>query len=107
MEDFDYSLLPPKRFQIMNYSERNFIRIGRNHLDYFIKELGLKSTDNVLEIGSGNGRIASALTGYLNDGSYIGVDIMKPFIKWCHNAYCKYDRFSFKHINVHNKFYNK
>jgi tRNA A58 N-methylase Trm61 len=81
MDDFDRNLLPPKKFQIINYSENNFKAIGRNHLDYFVKELGLKPTDNVLEIGSGNGRIASSLTSYLESGSYIGVDIMKPFIK--------------------------
>jgi ubiquinone/menaquinone biosynthesis C-methylase UbiE len=107
MDDFDRNLLPPKKFQIMNYSENNFKAIGRNHLDYFVKELGLKPTDNLLEIGSGNGRIASSLTSYLESGSYIGVDIMKPFIKWCQEAYSNYDRFSFKHINIYNKFYNK
>jgi hypothetical protein len=45
MDDFDRNLLPPKKFQIMNYSENNFKAIGRNHLDYFVKELGLKPTD--------------------------------------------------------------
>jgi ubiquinone/menaquinone biosynthesis C-methylase UbiE len=107
MDEFDRNLFPPKRFQIMNYTENNFTAIGRNHFDYFVKELGLKPTDDVLEIGSGNGRIASSLTSYLESGSYIGVDIMKPFIKWCQKAYSNYDRFSFKHINIYNKFYNK
>lgn len=107
MDDFDRNLFPPKQFQIMNYSEKNFTAIGRSHLDYFIKVLGLKPSDNVLEIGSGNGRIASSLTSYLENGSYIGVDIMKPFIKWCQEAYRDYDRFTFKHINIYNKYYNK
>ena len=107
MDAFDRKLLPPKQFQIMNYSESNFVAIGRNHLDYFVKELGLKPTDSVLEIGSGNGRIASSLTGYLDKGSYVGVDIMKSFVKWCQKAYQDYDRFTFEHINVFNKFYNR
>ena len=107
MTDIDHNLFPPKQFQIMNYSEHSFVAIGINHLNFFVQELGLKPSANILEIGSGNGRIARPLTGYLKEGSYVGVDIMKPFIKWCQDAYREYDRFTFKHINIYNKFYNK
>lgn len=105
--DISNELLPPERFQIMNYSESRFKAIGKIHLDYFIGKLGIKPDADVLEIGSGNGRIASTLTTYLNDGTYIGVDIMKPFVKWCNSAYRKYPNFNFKHINVFNQKYNR
>lgn len=107
MIQFDRKLLPPETFQIMNYSEANFTAIGKNHLDYFISKGGLKPTDSVLEIGSGNGRIASALAGYLTSGNYVGLDIMKSFVKWCQETYKGYNNFSFRHINVFNKAYNR
>ncbi|WP_167854913.1 class I SAM-dependent methyltransferase [Mangrovimicrobium sediminis] len=106
MREFDRDLLPPEQFQIMRYSERAFQAVGRNHANYFINELGLKPTDHVLEIGSGNGRIASALAGYLEGGSYTGAEIMEPFVEWCQTTYRHYPNFTFQHIDVYNKHYN-
>jgi SAM-dependent methyltransferase len=100
-------LFPPEEFQIMNYSEKNFVNIGHNHLRFFINNLNLKPDADVLEIGSGNGRIASALTTYLSDGTYWGLEIMKPFVDWCSKAYQNYPNFRFQHIDVFNLYYNK
>nr|WP_136251959.1 class I SAM-dependent methyltransferase [Ningiella ruwaisensis] len=107
MLEFDKSLLPPPQFQIMKYTARNFISIGRQHLEAFINEAGLTPESHVLEIGAGNGRIASAVVPFLRNGSYTGVDIMKPFIKWLKSTYHKYPNARFEHINVFNKAYNK
>jgi SAM-dependent methyltransferase len=103
----DRELLPPEQFQIMNYSEQNFVRIGHQHLKFFVDRLGLRPDSDVLEIGSGNGRIASALTTYLTEGTYTGVEIMKPFVAWCTRAYRGYPNFRFEHIDVFNLQYNK
>jgi len=103
----DRELLPPEQFQIMNYSEQNFVRIGHQHLKFFVDRLGLRPDGDVLEIGSGNGRIASALTTHLTEGTYTGVEIMKSFVKWCTRAYRGYPNFRFEHIDVFNRQYNK
>ena len=102
----DPALIPPKPFQFMQHTEANFAAIGNQHLRAFRREAGLRPDADVLEIGSGNGRIARALTTYLDGGSYVGAEIMRPFVDWCAAAYAGYPRFSFRHIDVHNRHYN-
>ena len=98
--------MPPWNFLIISDTEESFDAIGVAHLNNLKDNLHLKKHENVLEIGSGNGRIACALSTYLTDGNYVGVDVMKPFTQWCNKTYNQYSNFSFKHINVYNKKYN-
>lgn len=99
-------LLPPEEFQIMSHTDDNFRKIGNAHVNFFIDELHLRPDDKILEIGSGNGRIARALTDFLVGGEYTGVDIMQSFVEWCTKAYSPYKNFSFEHIDVFNQYYN-
>jgi len=99
---------PAKRFNFVGSSE--FISVGNEFLNYF-KEFGeLESSDIVLDIGSGIGRMAIPLAKYLDthDGSYYGFDIDKRGIKWCKaNVATKYPHFHFKYVDIYNKYYNK
>ena len=99
-------LLPPEPFQIMNHSDSTFFRLGKRYLNLFINGLGLKPDSKVLEIGSGNARIAHSMVNYITEGSFMGVDVMKPFIDWCKEAYKDIPYFSFEHIDVSNPYYN-
>lgn len=101
----DADLLPPEQFQIMNDTTRSFKVIGDRYLSLFKEELNLSPDARVLEIGSGNGRIARALTQFIEKGSYTGVEIMPDFVDWCTGAYRNYAQFKFQHIDVHNNFY--
>src|SRR5262245_65708463 len=57
---------------------------GKNNLQSIIELSGLKPHAQVLEVGSGCGRIASALASYLADGgSYDGFDVAAPLLNWC------------------------
>ncbi len=82
--------------------------VGREFLRYF-KTLGLlKPDDHVLDVGSGIGRMAAALTRYISDrGSYTGFDIVESGVAWCQkNISTRHPNFTFFHSNVLNNHYN-
>lgn len=81
---------------------------GEQFLRYFVNVCGLKPNARVLDVGCGIGRIAAALTGYLNTpGSYEGLDLIPEAIEWCKRRITsKYPNFHFQFANVVNKDYN-
>ena len=86
----------------------DFRKIGEIYLKSFIEIGGLKSTDKVLDVGCGIGRMAIPLTKYLdNGGAYEGFDIVPKGINWCkENITSKYSNFKFNLANIYNKCYN-
>lgn len=54
----------------------NFVETG-NLIAKLVKDLGLKPTDTLVDIGCGPGRLAFALGDYLASGRYVGFDIME------------------------------
>lgn len=88
----------------------DYVEISLEFLKYFIKIGGLQPTDSVLDVGSGIGRMAVALTHYLDrqDGRYLGFDPVKKGIDWCKiNITSKFPNFHFRYINIYNELYNK
>lgn len=86
----------------------DFKKIGEEFRNYFIEFCNLKSTDKVLDIGCGMGRMAVPLTKYLNqEGQYCGFDVFKEGISWCKKKITKqYPNFEFKLVDVFNSEYN-
>ncbi len=84
----------------------DFVAVGE---DFFktLKRHGLKSSDYVLDVGCGQGRMARPLVDYLTDGHYIGMDIAAEGIAWCENQYADVLHFDFIHMDVFNSRYNK
>ncbi len=88
----------------------------RNHFDIagqtfaaYFKELGhLQPNHAVLEIGSGIGRMALALTHNLEaEGRYVGMDIVPDGITWCQqHISTEHPNFQFQLIDIYNKMYN-
>ena len=68
----------------------------------------LRPEERVLDIGCGCGQMALHLEKYLNKGgSYAGVDIHRPSIRWCQKKIgSRNDNFEFVHIDVRNQAYN-
>lgn len=65
---------------------RTFEASGAEFMTYLRLLLDLQPTESVLDIGCGCGLMALQLKDYLDsDGSYTGVDIHGPSIRWCTN----------------------
>ncbi|NOQ26143.1 MAG: methyltransferase domain-containing protein [Bacteroidales bacterium] len=86
----------------------DFLKQGETFLNHFIDLGNLMPEHNVLDIGSGIGRMAIPLTKYLSqEGKYEGFDIVKTGVKWCQkNITPKFPNFNFTHLNLKNSLYN-
>ena len=85
----------------------DFLAVGLRCRDLFIEMGGLKPTDAVLEIGSGQGRMAIPLTAYLStEGSYVGFDIVPEAVEDCRRRVSsRFPAFRFLHLPLHNDLY--
>jgi SAM-dependent methyltransferase len=103
---FRDKLSPPKR--LVNINDGDSKKIGEEFLQYFINIGGLKSTDSVLDVGCGFGRMARPLTNYLSDGGkYEGFDILTKGVNWCAKNFTpRFPNFHFQLIDVYNARYN-
>ncbi len=100
-----HPLEPPKGLIYTGWG--NFIEHGKKHLHYLISHANLKPADSILDVGSGIGRSAIALTTYLNkDGSYEGFDVVKLGVDWCRKKISKkFQNFNFKYVDLKNDLY--
>ena len=89
-------------------SAKNYLNQGKLQLELLKEEISLKPYDNILDIGSGVGRTAIALTSYLDErGSYAGFDVVKQGVDWCNSGIGKdFSNFNFKYISLFNDLYN-
>jgi SAM-dependent methyltransferase len=99
--------LVPKRNRIY-IGAGDFRRTGDEFLRYFVELGGLRPTDRVLDVGCGMGRMALALTRYLEPpGRYEGFDIVPEGIAWCtERLAARHPNFHFQLADVHNAHYH-
>lgn len=90
-------------------SAKDYLRQGEHQLDILIEDLHLRPNDTILDIGSGVGRTAIALSSYLNNNAeYHGFDVVKRGVDWCNNGLGRdYPNFKFKYVPIFNHLYNK
>ena len=86
----------------------DFIKLGNAFFNYFKINGNITPDSNVLDIGSGIGRIAIPFTNYLSDEAiYRGFDVVKSGVDWCNkNISKKHSNFKFKHVALKNELYN-
>jgi SAM-dependent methyltransferase len=85
------------------------VATGDQFLELFRTYSGLRSSDRVLDVGCGIGRMARPLTRVLAPptGSYDGFDIVAPAIAWCQRHYQATPvPFRFVHADLGNAEYN-
>jgi SAM-dependent methyltransferase len=99
-------MIPPRTLDFVGGS--NYRGVGLEFRDLFVRYGGLKPEDRVLDVGSGIGRMAAPLTGYLAaSGEYQGFDIVKKGVVWSQkHITSRYPNFHFIHSDVKNEFYN-
>ena len=99
-------LVPPKG-KIFVGDQGDFVETGDEFFGYFTDLAQLTPDDDVLEVGSGIGRMARPLTTYLDKGTYEGLDIVPSGIRWCNRAITRrYPNFRFQLADVRNDAYN-
>jgi len=85
----------------------SFGKVSDWHIAQVQRYIGIKSTDNVLEIGCGIGRDAIPLTELIPHGKYIGTDTISPSIQWCtENISKKHANFAFVHHDIYDTLHN-
>lgn len=98
-------LVPPRHLNFVGHGD--FVAIGDEFLRYFVELGGVSPEGKLLEIGSGIGRMARPLTGFLTTGTYDGIDIVPKGINWCKkNMTSRFPNFRFHLADIHNLAYN-
>lgn len=97
--------MAPPRVRQATIGSGDFIAQGRHLRDIMQRAGGLQPRDRVLEVGSGYGRVALALTDYLTDGTYDGVEIMDDGVAWCRDRITpRHSNFRFHHADLQNAY---
>lgn len=89
-------------------SAQDFLGQSQHQLQLMKEFAGLKPHHHILDIGSGIGRTAIALTDYMDEtGSYQGFDVVERGVQWCNSRIGKdFKNFTFKYIPLFNDLYN-
>jgi len=99
-------LVPPRRLDFSGHSD--YVETGDEFMTYFVEHAGLQPSDAVLDVGSGIGRMARPLAGYLDAaGSYDGFDVNRDGIGWCRRRYARMENFRFQVADLYNRRYNQ
>src|ERR1700730_383488 len=82
--------------------------VGERAFSLLKKLARLRSSDRVLDVGCGIGRLAWPLERKLNrSGSYDGLDVVKAYTDWCVRSLGMDPvRFRFHHADIRNASYN-
>jgi SAM-dependent methyltransferase len=99
--------VPPQLFNYVGGSE--FPKIGKGYFNYILQFCDLRHNESILDVGCGIGRVAIHFIDYIgSDGRYEGFDVVKKGIDWCNVKIArKHPNFTFRHVNIYNKEYNK
>jgi SAM-dependent methyltransferase len=86
----------------------DFLQQGQHHLDLLRHYLSLSPEATVLDVGSGIGRSAVALTAFLRPpGRYEGFDVVEKGVRWCQQRISRdHAHFRFTYVPLHNDLYN-
>lgn len=86
----------------------DFIKQGMHQIVLLKEYIKLKPEDAVLDVGSGIGRTAVALTEYMTTkGRYEGFDVVEKGVKWCKKKITKdFPNFNFIYVPLYNDLYN-
>lgn len=100
------SLLEPPKGLIYTGSG-DFIEQGNRFMDYFVRYGKLRPEENVLDVGSGIGRMAVPLTAFLSpEARYEGFDVVETGVNWCTaNISARFPNFRFQYIPLENDLY--
>jgi SAM-dependent methyltransferase len=92
---------------VHNVGDGDFAAVGAQLLRNLKDHAGLRSSDRVLDIGCGNGRVAAQLAPFLAaGGGYVGFDLSRAGIAACRRRFHRAAHLRFEHLDVWNGEYN-
>jgi ubiquinone/menaquinone biosynthesis C-methylase UbiE len=102
--------LPPQEFMDAvsgkNVTPEEHFAVGKQFSEMLRAYCYLRPENNVLDVGSGCGRIASHFVGYVT-GQYHGFDVVSSMVDWCNaNIAAQHPNFSFHHADLTNTLYS-
>lgn len=102
----DYFLLPPHVSRISELAET--YKLGQDVFEWLLIHVPLKLDSKVLDVGCGDGRVASAFARKSNkfSGTYDGFDIHKIRIDSLNKLMKGRRNFNFKHVDIQHSYYN-
>jgi SAM-dependent methyltransferase len=102
------AMVPPFGQRFTGYTGHDFVDSGQGLVNVLAATAGLGPHSNVLDIGSGIGRLAIPLTSLIiPPGSYDGLEIVERGVRWCATRITPgHPHFRFSHANIFNAEYN-
>jgi SAM-dependent methyltransferase len=97
--------LPPRWLQVA-VGAGGYRSVGERFRRHFIALGGLEPHHDVLDVGSGSGRMAYALKDWLT-GTYEGFDVMPAAVDWCRRELAsRHPNFRFQVADIRSERYN-
>ena len=97
---------PPEELQARVGGPLDFTPEDQTRYLQYLRTIGIKATDDVLDVGCGIGRAAATLTPYLT-GQYRGFDPDAELIAYCEREITpRFPNFQFAVLDVFSSFYN-
>lgn len=85
----------------------DFWKVGFEVVSLVERYARIRPDDDVLDVGCGLGRIAYLLAPLLETGSYVGLDNVPEYIRWCSTELgLDPGRFRFTFVDVYSSMYN-
>ena len=102
--------LPKNRFCTIELQDNEYyVNSTKYEVDRLIEYANLKPGARVLDIGSGQGRLAIGLSNFYKGklNCYFGIDVDRFSVEWCkRNISALNEGFNFLHLDVENERYN-
>lgn len=103
--------LPPRRMRFCDDRYRDdefFVGSAGREVQRLVDLCGLTQNSAILDIGSGQGRLAiGLLQRFKNFRDYHGIDVHKPSVEWCQRWITRWNpQFVFTYVDIANDRYN-
>jgi cyclopropane fatty-acyl-phospholipid synthase-like methyltransferase len=98
--------LPPLNFMNIIGSDGvdHFLANSVSFFTSMVRRFHLTKSSNILDLGTGCGRLAIPFYKFLDDGQFYGVDVWKEGVDWCKN-YLNSENFHFYNLESRDNYY--
>ena len=104
----DMPPIPPRNLRFMGENDEEFLEVGNKIVKALKDFTGLSEKSQVLDIGSGYGRLEHAMIRDKKiNVNYTGLEILKKHLEWCKRNIENFnDKYKFVHLDIANDRYN-